>query len=215
MNAAALTVGWIDLMVVTLLVVGIMRGRKRGMSEEVLDLVKWTLIVGCAGFLHEPAGRLLSELSGFGLLYSYLFAYLLIAMIIFSLFVIIKNRVGEKLVGSEVFGRAEYYLGMAAGGCRFLCIFLVGITLLGARHYTPEEIVASEKYQDYNWGSKMFPTVYDLQQAVFDKSFTGRAAQDYINVILIKPTPAAAGGVDKRTAVHAREARIDEILDKK
>ncbi len=215
MNAAALTIGWIDLMVVTLLVIGIIRGRKRGMSEEFLDLLKWTFIVGCAGFFHEPCGRLLSQTSVFGLLSSYVFAYVIIALFIFSVFAFIKNRVGEKLVGSEVFGRAEYYLGMAAGGFRYLCIFLVGITLLGARHYTPEEVAASEKYQDYNFGSKMFPTIYDLQQAVFDKSFTGRAAHDYMNVILIQPTPAAAGSGDKRTAVQAREARMDEILDKK
>ena len=62
MRAGSFTVGWVDLLVVILLTVGVLRGRKRGMSEELLDVIKWTLIVLVAGLLYEPGGRWLSEL---------------------------------------------------------------------------------------------------------------------------------------------------------
>ena len=61
MQAGKLIVGWVDLLVVVLLVVGVLRGRKRGMSEELLDVIKWSLIVLVAGLLYEPGGRWLAN----------------------------------------------------------------------------------------------------------------------------------------------------------
>lgn len=216
MLAAGLSVSWVDLLVVVLIVVGVFRGRKRGMSEELLDMIKWTLIVGFAGLLYEPGGRWLSQISVFSLLFSYVFTYALIALAIFSVFIFVKNKVGEKLVGSDVFGRGEYYLGMAAGGYRYVCVFLVALAFLNARHYTPADVAAAEKYQDYNFGSKMFPTIPDLQKAVFDKSLSGRLTHDYLNVVLIKSTSPSVKDLRGEGSVHQqRESTMDQILDKK
>jgi uncharacterized membrane protein required for colicin V production len=216
MLAAAFSVSWVDLLVVALLVVGVFRGRKRGMSEEMLDIIKWTLIVGFAGLLYEPGGRWLSQISVFSLLFSYVFTYALVVMLIYTTFIFIKSRVGDKLVGSDVFGRGEYYLGMAAGAYRYFCVFLVAIAFLNARHYTQADITEAQKRQDYNWGSQMFPTIPDLQQAVFDKSLTGRLAHDYLQVVLIKPTDKTEKNLNGEGSVRQqREGKIDQILDKR
>src|SRR5215813_6814790 len=110
MHAGSYMVGWVDLLVVLLLVVGVLRGRKRGMSEELLDVIKWSLIVLVAGLLYEPSGRMFSQMTVFSLLFSYVFAYVFIAIVIFATFALIRNRIGDKLIGSDVFGRSEYYL---------------------------------------------------------------------------------------------------------
>ena len=214
--ATSLSVSWVDLLVVGLLVVGVLHGRKRGMSEELLDIIKWSLIVGLAGLLYEPGGRWLSQISAFTLLSSYIFSYLIIAVLIFSFFVFIKRKVGEKLIGSDVFGSAEYYLGMAAGGYRYLCVLLVAMAFLNARHYNAAEIAEKDKYQDYNFGTKLIPTLPDIQKEVFDRSLSGRVAHDYLNVILIRSTASSEKGLGSgSTIVHARESAIDQILDKK
>ena len=63
MKPETFSLSWVDVMVVALLGVGIWRGRKRGMSEELLDIVKWALIVVVAGFLYEPGGRFLTSMT--------------------------------------------------------------------------------------------------------------------------------------------------------
>jgi uncharacterized membrane protein required for colicin V production len=198
------------------MVVGVLRGRKRGMSEELLDVIKWSLIVLVAGLLYEPGGRWLAQMSVFSLLASYVFAYVLIAVLIFSTFALIRNRVGEKLISSDVFGRSEYYLGMVAGGYRYLCVMLVAMAFLNARYYSPAEIDAAKKYQDWNFGTTLFPTPPDIQREVFDNSLSGRLAQDYLNVILIRPTARDDKSVGGDGSIRRqRERRIDEIMDKR
>src|SRR2546422_6690284 len=102
---------WVDLVIVGLLIIGVLRGRKRGMSEELLDLLKWLLIVVVAAQFYQPVGDLFAGNSMFSRLSWYLAIYVTMILAIKIIFSLIKKRVGEKLVGSDIFGRAEYYLG--------------------------------------------------------------------------------------------------------
>ncbi len=216
MHAGSYLVGWVDLLVVLLLVVGVLRGRKRGMSEELLDVIKWSLIVLVAGLLYEPSGRWLSQMSVFSLLSSYIFAYVSIAVLIFSTFALIRNRIGEKLIGSDVFGSAEYYLGMVAGGYRYLCVMLVAMAFLNARYYSPTDLEAARKYQDWNFGTTIFPTPADLQREVFDNSLCGHLTQDYLNVILIHPTARDDKNIGGEGSIRRqRERTINDIMEKR
>src|SRR5215207_4696914 len=104
------SVSWVDFVILLLLGVGLWRGRKRGMSEELLDIFKWAIIVVAAGWFYEPGGRLLAKASVFSLLSCYVFAYFLIAVLTFGVFALIRGSVGAKIVGSDVFGPGEYYL---------------------------------------------------------------------------------------------------------
>jgi len=216
MRAGNFIVGWVDLLIVILLVVGVLRGRKRGMSEELLDVIKWSLIVLVAGLLYEPSGRWLAQMSVFSLLASYVSAYIFIALVIFSTFALIRNKVGDKLIGSDVFGSAEYYLGMVAGAYRYMCVMLVAMAFLNARYYSPAEIDASNKYQDWNFGTTLFPTPPDIQREVFDHSLSGRATHDYLNVLLIRPTAPDDKGVGGEGSIRRqRERTITDIMDKR
>lgn len=216
MNLDTFSVSWVDFAIVLLLIVGVWRGKKRGMSEELLDIIKWATIVAVAGFLCEPTGSYLAQVSVFSPLSCYVACYIGIALVIVIFFSFVRKAVGAKLVGSDTFGSAEYYLGMVAGMFRYACIILVAMAFLHARYYSPEEIQASQKYQMDNYGSSFFVTLPDLQAEVFKRSFTGKFAGEYLQVVLIRPTSGEGKSLnDENNPGRRRERSVYEVLDKK
>ena len=212
-----LNISWVDFMVVGLLGFGLWRGRKRGMSEEFLDIVKWVVTVVAAGFLYQPLGQLISQsTSVLSTLACYVTTYLTLVLLIAIVFSFIRKGAGDKLIGSDAFGSAEYYLGMLSGSFRYACILLVAFAFLNDRHYSAEELKASEKYQLDNFGSSFFITLPDLQQEVFTRSMTGRCVREYLGFALIQSTPPGGkqlGGANN--IAHARERSVYDVLDKK
>jgi uncharacterized membrane protein required for colicin V production len=189
MSLDQLPINLFDLVLLVVLAAGIYRGRKHGMSEELLGLLTWLAILfGCA-LLYQPGAELIGQLTSmFSRLSCYLMAYVAGAGLIFLLFVGIKRLLGGKLLGSDLFGRSEYYLGMGSGLVRFACMLLAALALLNARYFTPTEVRAMEKFQDDVYGSNFFPTLHSLQTTVFDKSLTGPWIKDNLGFLLIKPT---------------------------
>ncbi|MBI3853468.1 MAG: CvpA family protein [Verrucomicrobia bacterium] len=181
-------VNWFDLVVVAVLVVGVLRGRKRGMSQELVDLIQWLAIICGGAFLYQPLGQTFAQFTSSGMLFSYVFVYLLIAVVIKLFFMMIKHSIGGKLVGSDVFGGAEYYLGMPAGMVRFACVLMMALALLNARSFTAEEIAADDKFQNDVYGSKFFPGLNALQNEVFENSLSGSFVKKQLEFLLITPT---------------------------
>ena len=190
-----------DLALLAILVLGVHRGRRLGMSEELLPLCKWLAILfGCA-LVYEPVGSLLSQTTGiFSLLFCYLIAYVGVAVVVLLLFAAFKHALGGKLLGSDLFGRGEYYLGMGSGLVRFTCILLAALALLNARYFSPAEVRAMEKFQNDVYGSNFFPTLHNVQAAVFEQSLTGPYIKDYLGFLLIKPT------VPEKKELHQKDA---------
>src|SRR6476660_7417322 len=125
-----------DFLFVGVLVAGIFRGRKQGMSEEFLSLLKWLMIVAVGAFAYRPVGQFLDDTCRlFSLLTCYLIAYIGLIILLVSGFALLKRSIGGKLLGSDIFGSAEYYLGMGSGLVRFGCILITGMALLNARAY--------------------------------------------------------------------------------
>lgn len=217
MNVDTLNMSWIDIVVLLLLCVGLWRGRKRGMSEEFLDVIKWAFTVIMAGLLYEPSGRFLLEVTSiFSPLACYIVTYLSLVLLIAIVFSYIRKGIGDKLVGSDAFGSSEYYLGMMAGTFRYACIIIVTMAFLNARHYSQEELRSSKKYQEDNFGTTFFLTLPDLQTEVFTRSLCGRFAREYLSIVLIRPS--AGGGKElggNNNIARARERSVYDILDKK
>jgi uncharacterized membrane protein required for colicin V production len=216
MDLEHLKFNWVDLAVVSLLLVGLARGRKRGMSEEILDTFKWLLIVVAARYAYQPLGAILSQSTLFGALTCYLAVYIFVVIFFKMFFSFLKKRMGEKLVGSDLFGRGEYYLGMMAGMVRYSCIIIVGFALINARYYSPDELRANAAYQESNYGtSGLFPGLSSLQSEVFKGSFVGGVAQTYLADFLIKPTAPEDKPLGTHSIVRAREREVNEVLEKR
>src|SRR6266496_3518521 len=127
---------WFDIAILLLLAFGVQRGRKHGMSEEIILVIKWLAIVIVGGLGYAVVGDVITDNSVFTRLSAYLIAYAAITLGITVAFLVIKKLANGKLVGSDVFGGGEYYLGMMAGLVRYSCILVFGLALLNAPLYT-------------------------------------------------------------------------------
>ena len=202
MSLDKLPINAFDCVVIFVLAIGIFRGRRHGMSEELFGLLKWLAVaIGCA-MLYRPAGEWLAGTSPFSLLSSYLFVYTGAALLILGIFAFFKHRIGGKLVGSDIFGRAEYYLGMGSGAVRFSCMLVTALALLNARYFNPSEVKAMEAFQNDVYGSNFFPTLHTAQEVVFEKSVAGSWIKENLNFLLITPTQPE----DK--SIHQKEANL-------
>ena len=184
-----LPINWFDIAVLIVLAVGVQRGRKHGMSEELMPVMKWLAILIGGAFGYAVIGEVINSNTVFERLSSYLMAYFAIMLVTAVAFAGIKKLIGGKLIGSDVFGRGEYYLGMVAGIVRYACILLVALAFLHARSYTQGEIKADVKYQNDVFGSTYFPKLYTVQTQVFEKSFLGPHIVSNLGFLLIKSTP--------------------------
>lgn len=184
-----LPINGFDMVLLVVVALGVLRGRKRGMSEELLGMVEWMLVVVACALLYEQAGQFLAGLTRFSLLSSFVLAYIIIALMVVGVFALVKRALGGKLLGSDIFGRAEYYLGMGSGLVKFACILLCGLALLNARYFSAKEIKDMHDFQNEVYGSNFFPTLQSTQATVFQDSLTGPWIKTHLAVLLIKPTP--------------------------
>jgi uncharacterized membrane protein required for colicin V production len=191
-----------DLFLLVVLLAGLLSGRKRGMSEELLGLLKWVGVILGSAMMYEPGAHFLAESSPFGLLASFIIVYITLGILILGVFSLFKHSLGGKLIGSDFFGRAEYYLGMGSGMVRFTCMLLAVLALLNARYFSPQEVLAREKVQNEDFGSNFFPGLPTLQSVVFEKSLTGPWIKQNLGFLLIKPTRLDG------SAPHQKDANI-------
>jgi uncharacterized membrane protein required for colicin V production len=198
MSLDNLPFNWFDLTLVVVLVMGIFRGRKRGMSEELLTVLQWVAIVLVCSLAYQPAGEWLASVSLFSRLTCYVVAYLVTAAVVSLGFVLFKRLFHGKLIGSDAFGKAEYYLGMPAGMVRFGCVLLAGLALLNARFYSQREIEAERAYQNDVYGKEYFPGLQALQSTVFEQSLSGPVIRKYLGFLLIKQTPPENRAIQRK-----------------
>jgi len=206
---------WVDLVIAGLLVVGVLRGRKRGMSEELLDVIKWVLIAVGGAYAYQPMGDFLAGGTMFSRLGAYLSMYTAFILTVTLLFAFIRKQIGGKIIGSDVFGSAEYYLGMGAGAVRYACMIVVAMSLFHAKYYPPEEIRAEIKYQEDLYGSAYFPKPCIVQHELFTQSLTGRLVEDYLGVLLIRSTVPEDKGLGGASVVRAHERSVYDVLDRR
>ena len=194
LTANGLAANWFDAVVVVVLAFGLFRGRKNGMSKEILPLFQWLAVILVCGLFYSVVAPYLVKYASLNQMTAYILAYVILALVVFFIFSLLKRTVGLRLFGSNIFGGAEYYLGMPSGMVRFACILLFALAFLNAPLYTPAQIEASNDYQKRWYGAQYFPDLYNVQDQVFKKSFTGPYVKEYLGVLLITPTTAAGLG---------------------
>jgi uncharacterized membrane protein required for colicin V production len=202
---------WFDLVFIAVIGSGILVGRRRGMSCELLDLVQWLLIVLVGGLTYSILGKEIVLLTGFGITMSSVLGYLTIAVVIAGLFMIIKRFAGEKLFGNDTFGGAEYYLGMVAGGVRYFLILLFSLALFNAPQVTDQQLTQQLQAQNQDLGAIYFPPYGSIQRSVFNSSLFGTVIRDHLSAQLIQVTPISSGKKSD-TIWRQREREINEIV---
>jgi len=181
---------WFDTALVLFLVAGAFRGRKRGMSQELLPLLMWVTLVAVCGFFYRPVAEMIASETVASLLSASYMAYLGMALVVAIVFAIINRQLGGKIVGSDMFGKSEYYLGIISGMVRFACIVLFGLSLLNARSFTQKEIDARNRFVQQNYSNDFFPSLFQVQDQIFKESFAGPMIHSQLGCVLIDPVAA-------------------------
>jgi hypothetical protein len=191
-------INWFDLLVVVVVLLGVRKGRRSGMSVELMPMLQWIAIIIAGAFLYRPLGDMLADSAPMGHLACYITVYVFIAIATKLAFTLIGKSAGGKLVGSDAFGRAEFYLAMGAAGIRFLCILLAGLALLNAPFYSKQDIAKEKAYQEDMYGSTFFPGLAGVQEQVFKNSFLGSFLKTQAEFLLITPTKSENKGLQRR-----------------
>ncbi|HEY4952402.1 MAG TPA: CvpA family protein [Verrucomicrobiae bacterium] len=201
--------GWFDVLLVAVLAFGLFRGRKNGMTKEILPMLQWVMTVIVCGLAYGLIGDLIINITAWEKLTSYILGYLLLAFLVYLLFLLIKKAFMARLTGSNFFGSAEYYLGMISGLIRYICLLIFALALLNAPYYTAAELKAQRDYNNRWYGGGLkdfsgnyFPTLQSVQQSVFKESLTGPFIKDYLGTILINSVPADADKPGPSAAPH-------------
>jgi uncharacterized membrane protein required for colicin V production len=183
---------WFDMVLVLLLGFGLFRGRRNGMSKELLPTLQWLVVVPACGLGYPFLAKLTS---GFihDTLWNCIAAYLALALVVFIFFSKLKQQFGEKMGKSDIFKGGEYYLGMLAGLVRYACILMFAMALLNARVYTKMEIAKQRARDKADFGGgagssfqgNYFPHLFQIQDAVFKDSFLGSRIKTNVVMLLI------------------------------
>ncbi|MDX1953804.1 MAG: CvpA family protein [Verrucomicrobiota bacterium] len=211
MKAPDLNLSWFDLLVIAVLLIGVWRGKKRGMSEELLEVLQWLAIIMVSALIYKALGDAIADYTRLSVPISHVIAYVVVAILIKLLFTTIKKAVGEKLVQSDAFGPLEYYLGMMAGALRFFCVLLFLLSLLHSVYISEAERKRQAQVQQENFGSISFPTIGSLQQSIFYESASGPLIRKYLKAQLIEPVQAGPRRSDN--IIRRRERSVDEIIE--
>lgn len=189
-----LPINWFDMAVLLVLALGLFRGRKNGMTKEVLRVFQWLAVVIVCGLFYDTAAQALINIGAWNRLTCYVIGYLILAFLVWLVFAVLKRIFVPRLIGSNIFGGGEYYLGMFSGMVRFACMVFFALALLNAPVYTQAEILAHQAYVKRWFGGGVYggnyiPDLYTVQQNVFKKSFVGPYIKDYLGTLLINTEP--------------------------
>ena len=198
-----LTFNWFDVTLLLVLAFGYWRGRKRGMSREFLPVTMWLIIIIVGGMAYEWLGEQLIKQgvirTVFGKSFAertaaYISAYLLIALVIYTIFSVINNLVKAKVEGSNTFGGSEYYFGMIAGVIRYAAMTIFVLAMFNAPIYTTAERVAKKAYNKKTYGGGLYdgnylPDMATIQSSVFQKSLVGPGIKAGLPTLLINANP--------------------------
>jgi uncharacterized membrane protein required for colicin V production len=212
---SSLPFGWFDALAVIMVVIGVLRGRRRGMSQELLDFLMWLGMAGGGAYVCRQAAPHLMKWTGMSQLSAYLLAYLGTAAVVWFVFMLLKNAFRDKLAGSDFFGRLEYPLGILAGIIRFLCILVMLAALVNAKFQTEEQKAQARKEQEKELGSSFFPTLGDIQDGIFKYSFSGSQLGKHAPFLLIPPCKVEGEDLRSKEGLgRQRERELEKIMGK-
>lgn len=188
--AARLQLNWFDAAFVLAVGWGCYDGKRNGLSGEHLPLLKWMLIGLAGGVMGDLFGSILGMTLKLSNYWSRMIGAFMWIGAVWGAFAFLKSKGINQLKDSDWFGKIEYPLGFVAGAAKLFCILLTVLSLLNGRTYTPQQIAAQREAQIKEIGSAMFPTMGMINDAAFNRSFTGPRIRGWCGWAFITASPA-------------------------
>lgn len=184
------SVDWFDLVFLVVLIFGIYRGRRNGLSRELLPMLQWIALVIVCGLGYPTVADFLTQKLAWGRTVSDVTGYLALGLVVLLVFGGLKRLFTERMVKNDIFKGGEYYFGMPAGMVRFACMTLAALALINAPVYSQQDITNQLARDRANFGGgtmsgSFFPSFSDVQTAIFLQSFTGRYVKANLQLLLI------------------------------
>jgi uncharacterized membrane protein required for colicin V production len=204
-----------DIVVLALLIWGLVRGRKFGMSGELLPLLQWAVIVVVGAYANDPLGRQLKAVLPLGLPACKALAYVGIAVVAVTATSLLKAKMGEKLVSKDLFGSGEFYLGMGAGMVHHALIIVAGLALLNAASYSKAQLDAATKKAEADFGSDFFGWAHParIQRTAFRESIIGPQIRTHLGHLLVHSSaPPQVAATETRSQQTSRA--LNDIIGK-
>ena len=170
-------------------------------------------MVVVSSMTYEVIGSWMARMTPFNLLWTSIIAYIAVASLIAAVFSYVKSAVGKKVVGSDVFGGAEYVLGALSGMLRAFCVVLMLISVMNSMYVSKEKRAKLAKVQRENFGTISFPSLGSLQEDIFVNSFSGPYIHHYLSDQLMHPIKLEHK--KKSNVATQREDTINNIIKKK
>ena len=187
MNLEGFNLAWFDGAVLLLLWVGLIRGRTKGVSAQLLELLQWLGTVFLGTLLYRPIGHWLQPHLQVSSVAANVIGFLLVGGVRKLVIARLEDGMSEKLLSGDYFGRMEYPLGMLAGLLIHAAIILAALSLTRARLVTAEEANLARKKQLAELGSTFFPDLGKVQEEIFEKSMSGKFIHQHLGQHLIEP----------------------------
>ncbi len=182
-----------DGFIVVMLIIGVVRGKMRGMSEELLGVLQWLLIVVLAALGYKLIGDWVFAFAKIPLLIGYVASYLFVVIVISGVFSTIKRKMGEKVFESDLFGSAEYPLGMLGGLVRYSCMIIALLAVANAFVMDYSKVKLDEEgWQKKDFGFVLIPCREGIHQAMLVNSKIGSIVKAKLVHQLILETPFEA-----------------------
>ncbi|HEV2455808.1 MAG TPA: CvpA family protein [Verrucomicrobiae bacterium] len=196
-----LPINWFDAAILVLLGFGVFRGRKNGMTRELMPTVQWLSIVVAGALGYSFLAQIYNTQWKMDKVLSAVAGYMSIAIVLFLIFTPIKKAFRKRAENGGLFGGSEYYLGMCTGPIRYASMTMFVLALLNARSYTAAEIAAKKAYNERWYGGGIYsgdymPDLHTAQDSVFKQSFLGPYIKDDLAVLLIQTGPGDSGGAN-------------------
>lgn len=208
-----------DLVVLGVLAFGFWRGRRNGMTKEILPVIRWLVLVAACTLGYAWLGGMLIQWgvikSIFGTTFkeqtaAFITAYLAIALVVFIIFSFIKKAFREKIDGSNAFGSGEYYLGILSGMTRYGCLLIFFLALMNAPVYSAADVQNRKAYDNSTYGGGLagysgdfVPSFDEVQSGIFNNSLLGPPIKKNLGMLLIN-----TDGSDKSHATVQKKAVI-------
>lgn len=202
---------WVDGIVLVLVLAGAWLGHRRGFSEGLLPLVKWAMILGIGAAVYHPLGQLLSRVSGMGLAWSRVCVYLGVLVLLLWLFARLRDRVGERLLAADLFGKADGFLGMVAGGLQYGMAVIAFVATIHAFDLTARWQQLEDQLEEESAERLFWEIAGSLDRECLYTSLLGPWLRQHLPQLLIQPEVVAAPP-DRETPINQRNREIDRAL---
>lgn len=204
---------WFDLVAVVVLIVGFKTGQHKEALPKLLSAIRWALTLLICLFLYKLPALWLAKKFSMQPDTVALMLFPLEFLIVFFLVGIVWKRVTNIYSDKEPFGKWEHHMTKVAGSLRFLVFLLVAMAWISGRYVTEKDIRDHKTFCKENFGGITYPVLSTINNDMFNGSYTGKFAKDYLGGILMTPLPRVDYGEKPLVAGNPklRKAQLREL----